>query len=135
MKPYKGYVGVARVDAEAGVIRGKVINTRDTITFQGQTVPEAEQAFHDSVDDYLEEGVEPERPFSGKFPVRTSPRLHRAVSLAAGRQGISLNEYVERALIRAVRKPGQRDDQATASKAAPSAPLPRAARTRPRAKA
>lgn len=109
MKPYKGYVGIARVDTDASVIRGKVINTRDTITFQGKTVAEAEQAFRDSVDDYLEfceeQGLQPERPYSGKFPVRTSPRIHRAAFLAASRQGVSLNDYVEQALIRAIRKP------------------------------
>lgn len=109
MKPYKGYVGVVRVDTDAGVIRGKVINTRDTITFQGKTVPEAEQAFHDSVDDYLEfcaeEGITPDRPFSGRFPVRTSPSVHKAVSIAAHTRGVSINAFVEQALIRAVRKP------------------------------
>ncbi len=51
---YQGYLGLARVDTDAGVIRGRVINTRDMITFQGKTVAEAEAAFRDSVDDYLE---------------------------------------------------------------------------------
>jgi predicted HicB family RNase H-like nuclease len=111
MKPYRGYVGVARVDTDAGVIRSKVVNARDTITFQGRTVPEAEQAFHDSVDDYLafcaEQGIEPERPFSGKFPVRTTPGLHRALSVAAGRRNLSINKFVERILIEALRKPAR----------------------------
>jgi predicted HicB family RNase H-like nuclease len=129
MKPYKGYVGVARVDTDAGVIRGKVVNARDTITFQGKTVPEAEQAFRDSVDDYLEfcaeEGIEPERPFSGKFPVRTSPSVHRAVSVAACRQGISLNEYVERTLIKAIRKPTAKSKGKAAAKVARRTPQSR----------
>lgn len=107
MKPYKGYVGVARVDTDAGVIRGEVVNTRDTITFQGTTVPEAERAFHDSVDDYLEfcaeQGTTPDRPFSGKFPVRTTPSVHRDLVIAASRKGVSLNMYVSEALARAAR--------------------------------
>ena len=41
---------------------GSVINTRDVITFQGESVQELENAFHESVDDYLawcrEDGVE-----------------------------------------------------------------------------
>ena len=51
---YKGYVGQFNVDTETGLIRGMVINTRDVITFHGKTVEEAQQAFRDSVDDYLE---------------------------------------------------------------------------------
>ncbi len=82
---YKGYIGDLRVDLDAGVLRGKVINTRDTITFQGKTVEEARRAFRDSVDDYLEfcaaTGDPPEKPFSGRFvvrvPSRSAPRTRR----------------------------------------------------------
>ena len=45
---------------------GRVIDMKDVITFKGTTVDEIRQAFHDSVDDYLEFcaqlGKEPERP-------------------------------------------------------------------------
>ena len=50
---YKGYVGQFNVDIETGLIRGMVINTRDVITFPQKAVEEAQQAFRDSVDDYL----------------------------------------------------------------------------------
>ena len=49
MKPYKGYLAGLYVDEEEAIIRGKVLNTRDTITFYGKTVEEALQAFRDSV--------------------------------------------------------------------------------------
>ena len=107
MKPYRGYVGVARADSDAGVIRGRVVNTRDMITFQGKTVAEAEHEFHEAVDDYLEfcaqRGVKPDRPFSGKFPVRTTPRLHRDLVIAADRRGVSWNASIQHALKRAAR--------------------------------
>jgi predicted HicB family RNase H-like nuclease len=135
MKPYRGYVGVARVDTDAGVIRSKVVNARDTITFQGRTVPEAEQAFHDSVDDYLafcaEQGIEPERPFSGKFPVRTTPGLHRALSVAAGRRNLSINKLRGTNLDRGAAKAGTGDAPLTptgpepASSKKKKAPVPR----------
>ncbi len=51
---HKGYEGVAQFDEEAHIFHGEVINTSDVITFQGTTVNELEQAFRDSVDDYLE---------------------------------------------------------------------------------
>jgi len=67
-----------------------------------------QKAFRDSVDDYLQfcatRGEEPEKPFSGRFPVRVSPALHRAAALAARRRGESLNAFVEHALERETRK-------------------------------
>ena len=51
---YKGYVAVVNYDDEAKIFSGEVINTRDVITFQGESVSELEKAFQDSVDDYLE---------------------------------------------------------------------------------
>ena len=108
MMIHKGYVGVAHVDLEAGVIRGKVVNTRDTITFQGKTVEEASAAFRDSVDDYLEFcaslGEEPEKPFSGKFLVRLAPDVHRDLTAAAQAEGVSFNKFVGRILKHVVRR-------------------------------
>ena len=102
MMEYKGYFGIVEYDAQAKIFHGDIINTRDIITFQGTTVKEIEQAFEDSINDYIawckEEGVEPERPYSGKFNIRLSPELHRQVAVIARKKNMSLNSFVERAL-------------------------------------
>ena len=99
---YKGYIGKVTFDEEAGVLSGMVINTRDIITFQGDSVGEIRKAFEDSVDDYLEwckeDGVEPEKPYSGKFNLRLSPELHQRVSIQASIKGMSLNSFIEKAI-------------------------------------
>lgn len=104
---YKGYEAAVEFDEDAESFHGEVLNLRDVITFQGRSAKELKQAFKESVEDYLafcrEHGEEPEKPFSGHFVVRTEPTLHRAVSLAAKRQGVSLNRWVTRALERAVK--------------------------------
>ena len=51
---YKGFEAIVNYDEEAKIFSGEVINTRDVITFQGESVSELEKAFQDSVDDYLE---------------------------------------------------------------------------------
>jgi predicted HicB family RNase H-like nuclease len=51
---YKGYSAKVVFDEDANILHGEVINLRDVITFEGETADELEQAFHDSVDDYLE---------------------------------------------------------------------------------
>ena len=65
MMEYKGYIGKVEFDDEVGIFHGEVINVRDVITFQGESVQEIRQAFQDSVEDYLEfcaeRGEEPEK--------------------------------------------------------------------------
>ncbi len=99
---YKGYVGTAIYDDEAEVFHGDVVNTRDVITFQGESVAQLKQAFRDSVDDYLafcaERGEEPEKPLSGRFNVRIDPCLHARLVAHAKSEGVSLNTLGERGL-------------------------------------
>lgn len=106
MIEYKGYRATVDFDGEARVFYGEVIDLNDVITFQGESVKELEQAFHDSVDDYLEfckeRGEKPEKPFSGKFVVRVSPALHRAITLRAAERKESINTYVNDVLEEAV---------------------------------
>ena len=110
MMEYKRYMGRVEFDADAGHFHGEVVNTRDTITFQGRSVSELEGAFRDSVDDYLafcaERGETPDKPFSGQFVTRISPELHRQVNLAASNSGKSLNAWVVEQLQAAVSNDG-----------------------------
>jgi predicted HicB family RNase H-like nuclease len=103
---YKGYEAIIEYDEDSDLFYGEVINLRDVITFQGASAQELKQALADSVDDYLafcaERGEEPEKPFSGQFVIRTEPALHRALSSAARKEGVSLNKWVTRTLERAL---------------------------------
>jgi predicted HicB family RNase H-like nuclease len=49
-----------------------------------------------------EQGRDPERPFSGKILVRTSPALHRKVALRAASRRVSMNAFMQHALEKAV---------------------------------
>jgi predicted HicB family RNase H-like nuclease len=106
MMEYKGYVGKVEFDDEAGIFHGEVLDTRDVITFQGQTVDELKASFQESIDDYLafceQRGEEPNKPFSGQFITRVPPELHRQVTLAASISGKSLNAWVVEQLQTAV---------------------------------
>ena len=50
---YKGYAGKVSYDADAKIFHGDVVGLKDVITFQGTTVKELEQAFRESIDDYI----------------------------------------------------------------------------------
>jgi len=96
---YKGYTGIVEFDEESRVLFGRVIGLRDVITFEGDSVAEVIQAFHDSVDVYVEfcaeRGESPEKPYSGQFVLRLDPRLHRELANAAEEQTTSLNDLIE----------------------------------------
>lgn len=98
MIEYKGYIGKVEFDDEADLFHGEVVNLRDVVTFQGQSVQELRQAFQASVDDYLafcaERNEEPEKPFSGTFTLRIPPELHRDLALRARLVNKSLNSWV-----------------------------------------
>ena len=102
MMNYKGYIGKVEYDDENRVFTGSVVNTKTVITFYGSSVDEIENEFKASVDDYLEwcveDGVEPERPYSGKFNVRFTPELHQQAATGAKVLGISLNSFVEKSV-------------------------------------
>lgn len=99
---YKGYVGMVEYDEDQRIFTGTVINTKDVITFQSDSAKELEAEFQASVDDYLEwckeDGVEPEKPYSGRFNVRFDPALHQRAAVAAKKQGVSLNRFVEKSV-------------------------------------
>lgn len=102
MMEYNGYLGFVEYDSDAKIFHGEVINTKDVITFQGVSVEEIETSFRESVDDYIQwcisEGVEPEKPYSGRFNLRLSPELHREVVVTAKKMKLSINGFVEKAL-------------------------------------
>ncbi len=98
MLQHKGYFGT--VEADEGGFVGRVSGLKDVITFEGETFSEVEQAFRDSIDDYLafcaERGEQPDRPYSGKIPLRVDPEVHRKAAARAQAEGVSLNAWIAR---------------------------------------
>lgn len=104
MLQYKGCVGHVEFDDEASIFHGEVLDLRDVVTFQGRSVEEIEQAFRDSIDDYLdfcaERGQKPDKPFSGRLMLRLPPDLHRKIYVRAKQEGKSLNQWIAESLER-----------------------------------
>jgi predicted HicB family RNase H-like nuclease len=56
---------------------------------------EVEAAFRASVDENLAFCAEPpDRPYSGKIPLRLDPDLHRRATTQAQAAGVSLNQWI-----------------------------------------
>ena len=108
---YKGYHGQVNYDEEAKILHGEVGGLRDVITFQGTSVDELEQAFKDSIDDYLdfckELGRAPEKPFSGKLMLRLPPEIHERAAFQAKCSGQSLNAWIKQGIQQLLSAPSE----------------------------
>jgi predicted HicB family RNase H-like nuclease len=63
---HRGYTGSVEFDAEEGIFHGRVLDLRDTITYEADCEERLEAAFRDAVDEYLDQcwacETEPEPP-------------------------------------------------------------------------
>lgn len=65
---YKGFIGSVEFSEPDGVFFGKIEGINALVTFEGESVQELKDAFHQAVEDYLilceEEGLEPHKSYS-----------------------------------------------------------------------
>ncbi len=99
---YRGYYAKVEYDSEDRILFGKIEGINDLVNFEGSSVEEIETAFHQAVDDYLafcqEAGKEPDKTYRGSFNVRIRPSLHQAAAIAATKEGMTLNQFVEQSI-------------------------------------
>lgn len=104
---YKGYTGSVEYDEEGNYFFGRVLGLRrDGISYEGSSAEEIKNDFEESIDFYLksckEDGVEPEKPYNGKILLRLPTGLHGEAAEKAEKAGLSLNEFIVRAISSAV---------------------------------
>jgi predicted HicB family RNase H-like nuclease len=108
---YLDYEGTAELDMQRSVCRGKLLFIDDLVTYESDTPVQLQSAFEEAVKDYIATCEQirkaPQRPLRGVFNVRIPPSLHRAASVRALRDGVSLNELTHRALQAWVYPPAQ----------------------------
>ena len=99
---YKGYLGSVAYSEKDNVFFGKIEGINGLVNFEGESVQELIDAFHEAVDDYLayceEEGIEPDKSYSGVLNVRLKPSVHRQIAMLAKQEGITINAYIKKAL-------------------------------------
>ena len=99
---YKGYIGSVNYSDKDQVFFGKIEGINGLVNFEGESVKELTAAFHEAVDDYLayceDEGIEPDKSYTGVLNVRLTPNIHRQIAMLALQAGISINAYIKDAL-------------------------------------
>ncbi|WP_372404542.1 type II toxin-antitoxin system HicB family antitoxin [Acinetobacter piscicola] len=98
---YKAFQGSIETSYEDRIMFGKILFINDLIMYEGNSIDELEQSFHTAVDEYLEfcekHEKQPDKPMTGVFSVRTSPEVHKQLSLKALQMDCSLNACVNQA--------------------------------------
>jgi len=105
---YKEFIGSVHFDSEDEIFYGKIQGINDLVTFEGSTVQELKQSFHDAVEDYLdlcsELNKNPYKSFKGTFNVRIKPELHQLAHQIAMLEGVSLNQFIQDAIDHEIRQ-------------------------------
>lgn len=105
---HKGYLGSVHFDSEDEIFYGKIEGIEDLVSYEGKSVNEIKKAFIESVNDYLElcrkAKKDPEKSFKGSFNVRISTELHRRAYRKSLIEGISLNQFVQKAIEREIKE-------------------------------
>jgi predicted HicB family RNase H-like nuclease len=99
---YKGYLGSVAYSEKDNVFFGKIEGINGLVNFEGESVKELTDAFHEAVDDYLayckDEGIEPDKSYSGVLNVRLTPAIHRKIAILARQAGQTINAYIKETL-------------------------------------
>ncbi|MGP1458547.1 MAG: type II toxin-antitoxin system HicB family antitoxin [Treponema sp.] len=99
---YKGFIGSVHFNADDEIFFGKIEGVDDLVSFEGNTVVELKHAFEEAVNDYVilckENGKKIEKSYKGSFNVRITPEIHRKAKLLSVMQGISLNQFIQKAV-------------------------------------
>ncbi|MCH5213922.1 MAG: type II toxin-antitoxin system HicB family antitoxin [Muribaculaceae bacterium] len=99
---YKGFLGSVEFSEADGVFFGKIEGINALVNFEGESVKELTEAFHEAVEDYLvfceEEGIEPHKSYSGALNVRLTPDIHSRVAALAKQTGVSINAFIRKAV-------------------------------------
>lgn len=99
---YGGYVGSIEYDSEENIFHGKVLYIQDSVLFDGESIEALRIDFEQSIQEYIQaceaEGIEPNKPMSGTFNIRTSPENHYCLSILSKKEKTSLNNIVNLAI-------------------------------------
>ena len=104
---YKGYTGSIEYSEEERSFFGKVlVLRRDCIIYEGDSAESIRKDFEEAIDHYLQHchdmGLEPEKPYNGKFVLRMTRELHGMAAERAECLGMSMNEFINAAVKTAV---------------------------------
>ncbi|ACQ67470.1 DNA repair protein (plasmid) [Candidatus Williamhamiltonella defendens] len=94
----EGHVAVINFDPEIEMFRGEFIGLNGGADFYAYSVEELKKEGTKSLaiffDECSKDGVNPYKTFKGKVTTRLTPERHKALTVTAQAQGVSINELL-----------------------------------------
>lgn len=99
---HKGFIGSVEFSTEDEVFYGKIEDISGLVSFEVSSVKELKKSFEETVTHYVKICKEQDKPIvkslKGYFNVRIKPELHRQAYTVSLTRGISLNQFVQKAI-------------------------------------
>lgn len=94
---YKGFTAKIEYSPDDEVFFGRVLNTREVITFEAGNAKDLKKEMSGTIDFYLESSAENKKEvkknYNGKLLFRLPDDLHESIETAAASAGKSINEW------------------------------------------
>ncbi len=108
MMEIDGYKAKIEYDPELDQFRGEILGLNGSADFYGKSPANLRKEFKNSLKVFLdvckEEGINPNKEYSGKFNLRITSRLHREIAARATATDKSINQWVSEILKRSVKE-------------------------------
>ena len=105
---YKDFIGSVHFSAEDDCFFGKIEGIDDLVTFEGGDVGDLKRSFREAVEDYIDLCRKAGKPlfksYVGSFNIRMPAELHQKAARKSALLGISLNQFVQRAVEKETRE-------------------------------
>ena len=99
---YKGYIGTVSFSEKDNIFFGKIEGIDGLVNFEGESVEELKDSFHNAVDDYISyceaSGIPAHKSYTGTLNIRISPQTHSRRAYLASQRGVSINSFIKKAL-------------------------------------
>lgn len=103
---YKDFIGTVEFNSKRNQLEGEIKGIKEQVTFSGTHVDELRDSFRKAVDEYIQKceelGKAPQKSYKGSFNIRIEPGLHKQATYQSIEKGISLNQFVENAILEKV---------------------------------
>ena len=88
---YKGFTGTIEYSSEDGCLIGQILNVQNAIiVYEGQSVGEITQMFHQAVDEYIQDNQQIE--------ITLPLDMQQKVAILAAEKGQTPNEFIRKTL-------------------------------------
>ncbi len=108
MMEIDGYKAKIEYDSELDQFRGEILGLNGSADFYGKSPANLRKEFKNSLKVFLdvckEDGINPNKEYSGKFNLRIPSRLHREIAARATATDKSINQWISEILKRSIKE-------------------------------